>query len=500
MIQSSCFSGRLVRSVFTAALAGVAPVAHAQAGFLTSAPAYVAPVGPDYSLIPILSVGDRVPRTSASGQQYQMIGIPDGMGGHANTDGTLTLFLNHELRNTVATEPVPGEPLVRGAFISKFIHAADGSVLSGDLAYSVVYAENVLVGPAPRVGNSTPAFSRFCSGSLAWQEAGFDRPIYFAGEESAGAATFDGRGGQACAVFDDALWTLPKAGRMSWENAVIRPEAGRATAMMCMEDGEVGECQLYLYVGTKDRSAGAGPLRRNGLDNGALYVFASNNRRKNSEVTVQDGSVQGKWVLLPNAEAMTDVELEAAADAVGAFAFDRVEDGAFRPGRPNEFYFVTTGGGPANQLGRLYRLDLNPDNLLGPAKLSIVYNADSIIAAGGDVAISPDNIDVSSNYIMIQEDGTAQSRVVMAEKERNGNIWRLDLWTGAIDNVAELVSVGRDGRVTLPGVWESSGVIDASRWFGADSWLVNVQAHPPTAAPAPNTAEDGQILLMRRNN
>jgi secreted PhoX family phosphatase len=254
-----------------------------------------------------------------------------------------------------------------------------------------------------------------------------------------------------------------------------------------------------MYVGHKDLTPGASPLRRNGLDNGALYVFVSNNRKKNSESSVQSGSVQGKWVLIPGAEAMTDVQLEAAADALGAFAFDRVEDGSFRPGHPNEFYFVTTGGGPDNLLGRLYRLDLNADNVFGPAKLSVIYNADDIIAAGGDVAVSPDNIAVSNDYIMIQEDGTAQSRVVMAEKGRNGNIWRVNLHTGDIENIAELTATGRDGVPTTSGVWESSGIIDASAWFGADAWLLDVQAHPPTAAPAANTAEDGQLLLLRRN-
>jgi hypothetical protein len=47
-----------------------------------------------------------------------------------------------------------------------------------------------------------------------------------------------------------------------------------------------------------------------------------------------------------------------------------------------------------------------------------------------------------------------------------------------------------------PGVWETSGIIDASSLFGGDTWLFDVQAHSPTAAPAPNTVEDGQLLLL----
>jgi hypothetical protein len=470
-----------------------------ETGFRTSIHPYTVPVGPDYSIIPILSVGDRVPRTGNADQLFQMIGIPDGLGAHANRDGTTTVFMNSDLVNIVRSEPIVGAPLSRGAFVSKLILARDGSVLSGDLAYENVYAENVFVGRASTISNSTPAFSRFCSGALAWKEAGFDRPIYFCGEESSGTNTFDGRGGQAVAIFDNAVRTLPRLGHLSWENALPRPDAGKETVIMCMEDGELGECQLYMYVGRKDGSRNAGVLRRNGLDNGALYVFVADTGSPTNETTFQSGSLAGRWVQLPGAENMSDVELEAAADAVGAFAFDRIEDGAFRPRNPNEFYFDTTGGSASNMLGRLYHLALDPGNVLGPATLTMLYNADQVLAAGGDIAVSPDNLDVSEDYIMIQEDGTAQSRIAMAAKGRKGNIWRLNLHTGDVENVAELRTVGHDGIPTSPGVWETSGIIESSSLFGPDSWLFDVQAHSPTVAPRPNTVEDGQLLLMIRN-
>jgi secreted PhoX family phosphatase len=269
---------------------------------------------------------------------------------------------------------------------------------------------------------------------------------------------------------------------------------------MCLEDGEVGDCQLYMYVGRKQYWTTAGPLRRNGLDNGTLFVFvASAKKGATNEATFANGSLTGRWVELPGAENMSDTELEEASDKVGAFAFDRIEDGAFRPRNPNEFYFVTTGGGASNQLGRLYHLALNQHYILDPPKLTVVYNADQILAEGGDIAVSPDNVAVSDDYIMINEDGTAQSRVAMAAKGRKGNIWRIGLRTGDADNIAELTAIGRDGIVTGPGVWETSGIIDTKSLFGADSWLFDVQAHSPTRAPGANTVEDGQLLLMLRN-
>ncbi|MBI5387860.1 MAG: esterase-like activity of phytase family protein [Verrucomicrobia bacterium] len=469
-------------------------------GFLTHTTPYALPVGSKYTMMPLLSSGDRVPRTGQPGLEYQMVGIPDGLGAHRNPDGTISVYMNHEMGNAVTHEPRFGEALNRGAIVSKFILGPDASVLSGDRAYDRIFVENTFFGPAPDTNNTTPGFSRLCSGALAWQEAGFDRPIYFCGEESGSPGTFDGRGGLLVAIFDNELHTLPKAGRIAWENAAIRPDRDRQTVIMGLEDGpESPDSQLYMYVGSKDRRRGTTALRRNGLDNGQLYVLKADSETETNEVNFQEGSIRGRWVRIPNADSLTDVELETAADTAGAFGFIRIEDGAFRPSDPNEFYFVTTGGAPGNVLGRLYRLDLNEDNVLGPARLTVIYNADQVIAAGGDIAISPDNIAVTDDAFMICEDGTTPSRAVMGALGRQGNIWRIDRRGHSADIVAALAPFGRDGIPIGSGVWETSGIIDVSSLLGPDLWLFNVQAHRPTSAPPRNTVEDGQLLLMIRN-
>jgi hypothetical protein len=69
---------------------------------------------------------------------------------------------------------------------------------------------------------------------------------------------------------------------------------------------------------------------------------------------------------------------------------------------------------------------------------------------------------------------------------------------GSATRVAEVNPPGRDGIPVLPGVWETSGIVDASRVFGPDTWLLDVQAHPPTTPPRENTVEDGQLVLMSR--
>jgi Bacterial protein of unknown function (DUF839) len=506
---------RLLGATLAAALAVTVTVAGSGLAATLVTP-YVEPVGGDYQVTALFSVDDRVPLLGgAPGQQYRMVGIPDGLGAHPNGDGTSTLFMNHELGFTTLSEPVVGGPTNRGAIVSQWLLDADGDPVAGKRAYDQIFAENRLLGPAPVVGNEAQMprqLARFCSGFLAGPANGFDRQVYLTNEEASSPETFDGNGGLSVAIFDGELHTLPKLGRFAKENTVVQPTRGRRTVILPTEDGPATlDNQLYLYVGQKDRSGDATVLARNGLDNGKLYVFRSLDPARNSERTFTSGSVTGSWVQIANAEDLTDTQLEAASDAVGAMTFVRPEDGAFNPNNPNEFFFDTTGSSSGaddgvNELGRLYSLRLNPDDPLKPATLSVVYNADTVVAAGGDIAISPDNIGASGRYLMINEDGTTESRAVMAAKGRDGSVWRFDLVKGRVGvdastatRVAQLDPPGRDGVPVGPGVWETSGIIDASGLFGADTWLSDVQAHPPTTPPggATVTVEDGQLFLLR---
>nr|MBA2263597.1 DUF839 domain-containing protein [Chloroflexota bacterium] len=397
----------------------------------------------------------------------------------------------------------------RGAFVSSFRFGADGTPLSGERAYDTVvehvYAADgsddpITYAPA-EVGNATRGFARFCSGYLSLTD-GLDRPIYFTNEESDGSDTFDGKGGLSVAIFENELHTLPHLGRMAKENTLVMRQTGNRTVVITMEDGPASlNNQFWMYVGKKDPNA-SDPLARNGLNNGTLYVARSLDLTRNSEATFRSGVVDLEWVPIEGAESMSAAQLETAADAVNAMTFVRPEDGAFDKQFKNLFYWVTTGGMPGvNALGRLYTLRLNPGNVLQTAQLQLIYDAD----VTGDTAISPDNLDASADYLMINEDGTTQSRVVMGQRDRDGSIWRFPLrsghWTdrvdvGARDRVVEL-DPPANAETVLPGVWETSGIIDTSTIWGPDSWLFDVQAHIPTAAPNPATqVEDGQLLLM----
>jgi len=295
---------------------------------------YAVGIAGGYQTTRLLSVGDTVPETSQPAKQFKMVGIPDGLGAHANPDGTKTVFMNHELvGSTLSTggtlsEPIIGDPLNRGAFVSKLTLDGRGNVLSGERAYDWVYNENTFVGPAAAVGNSTRAFSRFCSGSLAGPEEGLDRNIYLTNEEDGTpASTFDGKGGLAVAIVDNNLYTLPKLGRFAWENALVQPNQGNQTLIMGMEDGPsavqdaaVENSQLYMYVGKKDRRSGAGVLRRNGLDNGELYVLVPADSANSSEMTFKSGTIDVEWVLIRTPAISTKLGSRPKATPPGRFA------------------------------------------------------------------------------------------------------------------------------------------------------------------------------------
>ena len=96
---------------------------------------------------------------------------------------------------------------------------------------------------------------------------------------SAPAESFDGLGGLAVAIFDNQLHTLPRLGRFSWENTVVQGgdeephrhhgHGGRpGVTRPCRRNS-----QVYMYVGKQRTAAGSSVLRRNGLDNGELYVL-----------------------------------------------------------------------------------------------------------------------------------------------------------------------------------------------------------------------------------
>ena len=139
--------------------------------------------------------------------------------------------------------------------------------------------------------------------------------------------------------------------------------------------------------------------------------------------------------------------------------------------------------------------------------VTLVHGAPAL--ARGRICLTRRDGRAALSYAPLNEDGTAQSRPVMASKGRDGSIWRFKMGERRVRGapgirVAELTgaSGGRYESPVTSGVWETSGIIDASEFFGDDSWLFDVQAHPqvsPSAKTPPDLVEDGQLLLMTKD-
>jgi hypothetical protein len=513
--------------VATAAMAGLALAKKPQDGFTTSVKRYAVGLA-GWHTQPIISANDIVPETGSATAQYRMVGIPDGLG-VVRKGKAVRVFMNHELTQTDQSEPRVGQPKQKGAFVSEWTLNKKGEVVSGRRAYDTVYQDNTLVGPAADATNTTRAFSRFCSAFLATSRVGFDRPIFITNEETGPSATgptatFDPKGSQSVAIFDQEAHALSKLGHFPKENTVVMRGTGNRTIILSTEDGpRTPDSQLYLYIGHKDRSSD-NVLRRNGLDNGKLYVFASDDAARNDENKLLQGdSVHGTWKEIPNADSLTDVETEAAADAVHAFGFVRIEDGEFKPNAKRQFWFDTTGDQTSaseadphtNELGRLYRLHFDKRDPLKGARLTQMYNADQLVFPE-DGPLSPDNVTVTKRVIAINEDGTGGgapggtgSRDDMEARNRDGSIWIVPLATAGdhttFTRAAELVGRSEGGRENPPvktgaGIWETSGIVGTRHAFGANTLLFDVQAHAPTPAPGGTTVtvEDGQLLILRK--
>jgi len=478
-----------------------------------------------------------------------MVGIPDGLGvsrPHGRDrvgkgGNTVRVWMTHEIPQSDVSEPRVGRPRHRGAFASQFTLNRRGEVLSARRAFERVYQDSTLVGPTADESNTTPAFSRWCSAFLAGRQVGMDRPIFFANEETQPeplasdgtrppTRTFDPKGSQSVAIFDREAHALSKLGHFPRENTIVMRGTGNRTVILSTEDGpRTPDSQLYLYVGRKDRSS-RDPLRRNGLDNGKLYALASDDARDDENQLLQGDALHVHWVEIPGADQLTDVQTEAAADAAGAFGFVRIEDGEFRPNAKREFWFVTTGDQAArpeadphtNELGRLYRLRFDGRDPLAGATLTQTYNADQLVFPQ-DGPLSPDNLDVTKSSVFINEDGTGGgspggtgSRDDMAARNRDGSIWIVPQATAGdpstFTRVAELVGRTEGGRDGIPtvgsGIWETSGIVDAQRAFGRNTFLFDVQAHPPFVGandppytlpfPKEQIVEDGQLLILER--
>jgi hypothetical protein len=444
-------------------------IGQAAAPVKTTEPDGAVGVAPGVEYDAVLTAGDIV-------GNYQMTGVPDGGGFWFKGWGTggLTWVFNHELADkNLYPDPALGALDNFSSRVSALTLSRNGAVTS-----------------AKHIVRGTEGYVWFCSGNLTMLDG---NPWYFTGEEDPSGI----HGGTSIAVDvkQGTFKDLPWFGFFAHEQEIPVKGLGRATVMLS-EDGPKGKSQMYQYTARNWNGVLNG--------NGRLGVFVPFGDATDGNWSANDvakgESLQGRFVpldqLTDNANAAA---LEAAAQAEGAFNFVRGEDVATSKNNPRVTYIADTGSaGHETVKGRVYKMTLNQNNPRR-ASLTVLLDGDA-----GDNLVNPDNLDTSSKVLMIQEDRNSEHRrtsVMGPELTGYSRVLTYNLATGTVTVVARVNTPADLAAASGEGVWETSGIVDASSIWGPGWWLMTVQQHettkPQAANPAliPNTTtgEAGQV-------
>jgi hypothetical protein len=313
---------------------------------------------------------------------------------------------------------------------------------------------------------------------------------------------------------------VPGMGRHNHENVMAVPGGWDQLAFLSGDDTftpPAPASQMYLYLANDEQEIWD--------DEGTLWAFRATHRNgakvaeadpfndanDYSDIGLTD-HLRGRFIRVPEAIAKgrtslpPQTALENWSNEHNVFQFIRIEDTAYDPtvgaGENPVVYFTDTGNGNVNEdpatgqlhavagpfnRGRVFRMELQNDNPKRVADLSILLDGNaSPNPFPGDRMRSPDNLGASEHSLMVQEDTSSQfSRILRYDFDAAGNPWSVVATVNDID-------------------WESSGIVDASGFFGDGTWLLNVQAHDVRVGADDTTTtpgitykrEGGQLILL----
>lgn len=497
-----------------------------------------------FSTAPIFTIGENY-------DGFFPPGLLDGMFAYERGD-EVHLLVSHEFAAELgySYELANGTSLT-GARITNFIiDKVTRQIKDAGLAYDTIYNR-----AGEEVNDPTDlaheGLDRFCSASgVEAGTSGFVDALYFAGEETASGSQF------VLDVHNATLWAAPALGVGAWESAspLAIPSINDTHVALLMGDDRAG-APLYLYLGEKDLSPGAGFLERNGLAHGKLCMWKADDGATRPEEFAGDGnSKKGTFVEVENFNGdlagqdgfddlgyATRENLDAQRDALGAFGFSRPEDIHTNPYNGSQAVFASTGGvntldanGPAydaadiwgttylidvkiskgllkkGRLGANLRILVDGDNGLDPAPPRVSFGDHPGLR-------SPDNLCWALDHkIYVQEDRASGFHVPgdIARPGHDCSIWQVHPHSGESLRVAEMNRVLPAGQfegdyfgiplALVLGIWESSGIIDVSTAFDEEPgslFLFDVQAHSTFGGTidSENLLEAGQILFLQKD-
>jgi hypothetical protein len=528
---------RIGPSLALAAIAGLALADTASAqvtiGPSTVTEPYLVPTTEGVSTTSILTTGDAI-------GGYRFVGIPDGLGAfYTNAlqpGASFNVVAHHELGSTAGVTRSHGS---KGALVSRWsIDRATLKVLSG--RDQINSPSTLFLWNGSGYVPGTTAFERFCSadmagvGAFAFSPLGTAFRIFLGGEETSPPFTGDyGRAWAHVATGPNAgkTFQLPRIGKHSFENVVASPfaqkktivmvgdDAGTATnvtvANVCRNPGQTGcvspPSEVFMYVGSKQSTGNE--VDRAGLTNGKLYglrvkvdgkAVTGESRDLVFGTTAPVTSARFEFVDFGDVSSKTGVQLQDDAITNQVMQFIRVEDGAWdpRPGKQNDFYFVTTGNISTSATtwlpSRLWRMRF--DDISNPeAGGTIEMLLTNQFYPGA--ATTPDD---DPSYQMFDNMGIDGLGRIVLQEDAGGNNRLGRIYVYGIDS-GQLVEVARANPKFFGGTAatnpnfltnneEGSGAIDASSFLGAGWFLMSVQNHRASADP--ELVEGGQLLAM----
>ncbi len=471
---------------------------------------FLTPQPPFITLDPGVPPGSGVTAIISSGETYHSFlfeGIPDGIGiAPGPTPGTANVFVTHEQSRV----PFRAQADFVDSSVSKLtLDTSTGAVVSAEVAIS-----------------SDEGYIRFCSAFMAGPDEGFQNYTFFANEESndvidvpAGApygpdpAVAPQRQAGYVVALDAATGTFSQIagmGRHNHENTVVVPGGWNQFAALSTDDTFTATTsQLYMYLFNHESHLWQ--------DKGSLWAFRVTRTQDgpvdptdpfneaNDYIDLSPGEeFQGQFIRVPK-DIARGVTADPPQDALenwsvenNVFTFVRLEDLAYDRHNPRVVYIADTGASrvvPDPATGRLHRPRGAAGQANGGRIFKMVFNeknpkkVDSftVFAQGDNGGLgafvpfqSPDNMDTSAMSLMVQEDAD------------NAKIWWYDFGSDSW-SVAATVN-DPDG--------ESSGIVDASAWFGDGWWLLDVQGHgqfveQEQVGDVLFKRESGQLLLMK---
>ncbi|HEY8192509.1 MAG TPA: hypothetical protein VIF36_01170 [Gaiellaceae bacterium] len=517
---------------------------HHPTGFKTSQAAMLDPAVEGATVTPLITVGETLP-----GSTYKFESIPDGIALRKGRHGKVTAYVNHE----TSTVPFPLTPVrlndFTNALLSKLTLSRRGAgILAGE--YVIKSEQN---------------YQRFCSNTIVGHREGFERPLLFANEEATdivnrtGTAFPAGPNGEQAGVVaahdlkSGETRSIYGMGRHNHENSLGLRGYGHPVVLSGDDTFTAPASQLYMYTARNGRAVWN--------DEGSLWAFVSNNPAVNDYGDLSgSASVSGRFIQVPRMIATgkkadgTDAKsadvgfptppasaglpdgpqwlLEHWSNTNNVFQFIRVEDLQFDRHNRNVVYFADTGEpralpdattgrlrrGPSGTIGpwpngRIFKMVLDRKDETKVESLSILVDGDARGAAGSgalDLIHQPDNVETTKDLVLFQEDPGGHNQYPLGTGT-TARIWAYDLKKGGAPYVVARVNQSADEGPTdvdanpaksLAGGWESSGIIDASKYFGKGAFLVDVQAgslvvEEEVRPDATYQREGGQLLLFR---